>query len=97
MKEKYWNVKMNRKKLFLIFLLILIPILVMSLHLISNDIIDAEKTQFMIDDILTREWFGIKVSLYLVYDIVLYLTIFITFICIMLFLMENRKRRKNKN
>jgi len=70
-----WIIQMNFKKLVMIILLISIPLLVLSLHLIS------ESVYFGITE---REFFGIVVSLNLIYDLVLYLIILNSIICIIL-------------
>lgn len=91
--KKQWNVKMDNRKLILIFLLILIPILILSLHIISNEI---QSDLFMIEgqDVITRKFFGIEFSLYALYDVMLCLIIFISIFCILLFLMGSKKRVK---
>ena len=77
---------MEKKKL-LIFLLILIPISVLILHIITNEI-HSDLFMLASQDVITRKFFGIEFSLYILYDIVLTVIIIISLICILLFLRD---------
>ena len=78
---------MKAKKIILTFLLILIPISILTLHIITNEI-QSDLYMLASQDIITRKFFGIEFSLYILYDIVLTIIIIISLICILLFLKE---------
>ena len=82
---------MKAKKIILTFLLILIPISILTLHIITNEI-QSDLYMLASQDIITRKFFGIEFSLYILYDIVLTIIIIISLICILLFLKEIYQR-----
>ena len=79
---------MNNKKIILLLLLFSIPLLVMSLHLLSESVYFGETR---------RDFLGFTVSLNFLYDIVFYLIIILPIICILIFLREEIYDQKEEN
>ena len=79
---------MNNKKIILLLLLFSIPLLVMSLHLLSESVYFG---------VTRRDFLGFTVSLNFLYDIVFYLIIILPIICILIFLREEIYDQKEEN